>query len=475
MSEEKIKLKLQNSDFKFISLNDKKLILETKIEPIYQFEIKFSGLSYLDKLLVTLSSLNQKVIERGHKIFNYEGSRKGKLICHNNHNPYDCLPYLISIGESIEFDDKCKECFDKGDTYRLRQGYKEFKEMVEAKKGTVLEGIFLTKNSKILVRCNDCGKEWKTCHNYLTENQWCYDCKTGTTESKKKFIEMTEKEGYKVLSEYKVVLDKVKMICPKGHDVEKGVGHFLMGSRCRICQGLCPIQAEQQFLDVVEHRGGKVIEKYNGALRKIDIECENKHIFKLTPSSVKRGDWCNICKSSSGESFIMKTLKELSIEYIYQEPINCKGLEKCRYDITCNYKGKKVIFEFDGKQHFEIRIPYYHKNLEEFCYRRNLDREKFFSSLDEKDTRFVRIYYDMIHNLEKFKKFIIDSLNSEQREIFSHPEKYNWIYEEYEDTELIQEYKEKNKDDEKDFEEELTAKEIKERIPYSPMISLKII
>jgi hypothetical protein len=61
MSEEKVRLKVENSNFNFISLEDKKLTLETKNEPIYQFFIKFSGLSYLNKILITLSNLNEKI------------------------------------------------------------------------------------------------------------------------------------------------------------------------------------------------------------------------------------------------------------------------------------------------------------------------------------------------------------------------------------------------------------------------------
>ena len=464
MSEEKIQLLIDQSDFKFIKIENERLFLETKNDPIYQFDMKFSRSCYLSKLLITLSKLNQIVTKIGHKIHSYDGSRQGKLICQNNHKPFHCFPYLISIGESFEFDDKCEECFKMGDTQRLRQGFKEFKDMVEAKNGTVLGGIFQTKNTKIPVRCNDCGKEWETSYSYLSMNQWCYDCKTGTTQSKKNFLEMVEKEGYKLLSDYKVVLDKVKMICPKGHDVEKGVGHFLMGSRCRICQGLCPIEAERQFYEVVEHRGGQVIEKYNGALTKINIQCENGHIFSITPSGCKRGQWCNICSSSSGESFIMKILEKLGIDYIFQDTLDCGTLKRCRYDITCNYKSKKIIFEFDGKQHFEIVIPYYHKSIEDFLHRRKLDREKFFSALDNKDVRFIRIYYDLIKDLKEFENFIIDSLESDYIEIFSHPDKYNWLYDEYEDANLIKEYNEKNK------EEDVTSLIVGYKIPYIPKI-----
>jgi hypothetical protein len=164
----------------------------------------------------------------------------------------------------------------------------------------------------------------------------------------------------------------------------------------------------------------------------------------------------------------MKVLDDLNIHYIFQDTLDCENLKRCRYDIVCRYKGKKIIFEFDGKQHFEIRIPFYHKTIDDFLHRRKLDREKFFSALDNKDVRFIRVYYDMVKDLEKFRKFIIESLESNSREIFSHPDKYNWLYEEYDDIDLVKEYNEKLKEDENDTtEQETTGSVIDYTKPYS--------
>ncbi len=445
---EKISISASKSNFKFVGFKDKdNITLETIGENKYQFNITFSDKSYYKKMK-PLQVFKEFLDKFNFKIHSYHSARKGEIICPHNHKPFEVLPATIVGGENFYFDDGCKTCYEECNTRRIKQDFQIFKDAIQKRNGTVLGNKYYTEASKILVKCNNCNHQWETCMTYLKDNGWCYPCGTGTTQSRKNFLEMIEKEGYKLLTDYKVVLDKVKMICPKGHDVEKGVGHFLMGSRCRICQGLCPIEAEKQFYEVVEHRGGKIIENYNGALTKITIRCENNHIFSITPSGVKGGQWCSICTSSSGESFIMKVLDDLNIPYIFQDTLDCENLKRCRYDITCNYKGRKIIFEFDGKQHFEIRIPYYHKTIDDFLNRRRLDREKFFSALDNKDVRFIRVYYDMVKDLEKFRKFIIESLEANSREIFSHPDKYNWLYEEYDDVDLVKEYKEKINEDE---------------------------
>jgi hypothetical protein len=461
---EKISISASKSNFKFIGFKDKdNITLETIDENKYQFNVTFTDKSYYKKMK-PLQVFKEFLDKFNFKIHSYHASRKGEIICPYNHKPFEVLPATIVGGENLYFDDGCKTCYEEYNTRRIKQDFQIFKDAVQKRNGTVLGNKYYTEASKILVKCNVCDHKWETCMTYLKDNGWCYPCGTGTTQSRKNFLEMIEKEGYKLISDYKVVLDKVKMICPKGHDVEKGVGHFLMGSRCRICQGLCPIEAEKQFIDVVNHRGGEIIEKYNGALTKINIQCENNHIFNMTPSNVKTGSWCNICIASSGESFIMRILDKLGIEYIYQDPVCFDGLERCRYDITCIYKGKKVIFEFDGKQHFKY-IDYYHTSMRDFFERQDIDRQKFIKAIEDKNTRFIRVYYDMTKDFEFFEYFIEDSLDSEDQVIFSHPEHYKFLND---NVNLVKQYKEKIKEAENDtVEQENISSGIDYTKPYS--------
>lgn len=237
-------------NFEFIRFEGENVILETKGENIYRFSFTFSDKSYYKKLQV-LEKFKNFLDTYNFKIYSYHASRKGQIICPYNHEPFSVLPGVIMDGDSPHFDDGCKTCYQKGNTRRIKRDFEIFKKEVELRNGTVLGTKYYTEASKILVKCNVCEREWETCMTYLKDNGWCYDCRTGTTESRKKFKELTEKEGYTVLDEYKIVTDNVRMICPKGHQINKSVVHFLSGTRCKICLGLCPIEAANQFYEIL--------------------------------------------------------------------------------------------------------------------------------------------------------------------------------------------------------------------------------
>ena len=83
-----------------------------------------------------------------------------------------------------------------------------------------------------------------------------------------------------------------------------------------------------------------------------------KHItcgkeYKTTPHQFNRGRRCPHCNASKGESLVKKVLETLEVPYKYQ--VNLRELNDLdhRYSYDFYLPDKRVLIEYQGKQHYE--------------------------------------------------------------------------------------------------------------------------
>ena len=109
------------------------------------------------------------------------------------------------------------------------------------------------------------------------------------------FLDLLENDGYKLIGEYINVNTKVKLQCDKGHKYEALPNKFKMGRRCPICSGNHPETSRIQFEELVENEGYKLIGEYVNNKTKLELECNKGHKYFVTPNSFKSGTRCPIC------------------------------------------------------------------------------------------------------------------------------------------------------------------------------------
>lgn len=116
---------------------------------------------------------------------------------------------------------------------------------------------------------------------------------------------------------------------------------------------------------------------------------------------------------SKSEDAIALLLKKNKIEFEREKTFTDLKRNKYRFDFYLpNYKGKEILIEYDGEEHFYF-IKYFHKNLQNFKSAKERDRIKNSFSLTHRIPLY-RIPYFEFKNITKVEdlfnsKFLVRS------------------------------------------------------------------
>lgn len=206
--------------------------------------------------------------------------------------------------------------------------------------------------------------------------------------------ERVEARGWQLLSEeYKNARTKLKMKCPNGHIVEKTLDSF-NNCGCKECQKKTHEQIEQELAK----EGYKLLSKYKNVHEKILIQCPKGHKpYEVMLCNWRSGRRCPMCSESHGERKIRQYLEQHTIEFIPQYRFkDCKDKDCLPFDFYI--PSMNVCIEFDGELHFrpierfggEKRFEIYklHDEIKNtYCEQNNI--------------KLIRIPYWEIDNIEK--------------------------------------------------------------------------
>lgn len=163
------------------------------------------------------------------------------------------------------------------------------------------------------------------------------------------------------LNGYKNVSDKVIVKCNTcSHIFKPSIHNLKSGTGCPECyesvRGKSNIIPYEDRCKYVESFGYKIITpktKYINGECKVDVMCDEGHIYSVRLHNFYTGNRCPICKKSKGETKISNLLKKLSIKFIEQYRFDdCKFKRTLPFDF---YLPKyNCCIEYDGKQHYII-------------------------------------------------------------------------------------------------------------------------
>ncbi len=263
----------------------------------------------------------------------------------------------------------------------MKTNYAEiFKELVE-QEGYELLSKYKTNKTKVKLKCPE-GHEYSVIpSNFKNQGKRCPKCSNRCSEqAKEQFKELLESKGYELLGEYINAKTKVEIRCNKGHDWNVKPNNFKSGNRCPICAGKCPIQAKEQFLELLDHEGYELLEEYKGTHIKVKLKCPEGHEYTVIPSSFKNYRRCPHCAGSTGQRLLQSMLEERNIgNVIYNDRKALNGLELDIY-----YPELNIGIEYQGN--YWHNLP---ENIKRDKRKRNLCKEKDIKLIEVWDSDFM--------------------------------------------------------------------------------------
>lgn len=259
---------------------------------------------------------------------------------------------------------RCPKCAIKNRTDKQRKTHEEFVREVEEKykdKYTILEKYKGIK-TKILVRCNSCGHEWKITPDNLLRGKSCPKCVIKNMISKER---KTHKEFLR--------------------EIEK-----IHGDRYTI------------------------LEEYINAKSKILVRC-NKcgYEWKVIPRKLLYDTGCPKCNQSKGENRIENWLKQNNINFISQYTFeDCKYKQPLLFDFYLPFYN--CCIEYDGEQHFKA-VDFSGENYERALkiFKETQKRDKIKNEYCKNNNiTLLRIPYTKFDNIEIILENFLKEINT---------------------------------------------------------------
>jgi len=120
---------------------------------------------------------------------------------------------------------------------------------------------------------------------------------------------LAEQRGGECLSdEYKGLKKKLRWRCANGHEWEAVAENIVKGCWCGACQGQARRLTLEDMHATAKSLGGLCLSpEYLGSSNKLSWQCEQGHVFMLTPNNVRRAEdssrkasWCPYCRPGRG-------------------------------------------------------------------------------------------------------------------------------------------------------------------------------
>lgn len=267
---------------------------------------------------------------------------------------------------------------------------------------------YVNNRTKVNLRCKICGHEFSAVPASLYMGHGCPPCHGYIIYNQEKFVDKISKQNPKiiVLGNYINSQTKIDVKCKDcGYEWKATPNALLKSKSCPKCYGRIR-RTTEEFEKILQekHPYISVVEDYKNKSTNIRCYCSRcGQFFYKIPSSVIRQDaGCPICnnRKSRGEKAISDWLNKNNIKYTkdYSFP-DCKDIHILPFDFYLH--DFNTIIEYDGKQHFEP-VEYF-GGEDAFQYRKRHDEIKN-NYCFEKGIDLIRIPYWDFKNIDEILK-----------------------------------------------------------------------
>jgi len=174
---------------------------------------------------------------------------------------------------------------------------------------------------------------WINWNKFSNRGQRCKVCthnKKPTIDSIRDFM---KKDNYILLStEYKGSQKYLWVLCPKKHKYKVKWANYQQGKRCPVCAGNIR-NSYNVVRDTIKHVFNyKLLTKtYNNAHEKIEIRCDNNHVFTTNYNKLQQGRRCPYCNR---RYYTKEELKEFKIYRRFIVKLTSRNFTKYYYKIN---------------------------------------------------------------------------------------------------------------------------------------------
>lgn len=281
-------------------------------------------------------------------------------------------------------------------------------------------------NSQIRVKCK-CkidGYEWEALPPNLLTGKGCKKCseermRQARRKSHEQFISEMEiiNKDIKILENYDGDAKKIKCKCYLHNEIFFITPHHLLEGKtsCKKCISLknhqSGLKTHEQFVqDLLNvNLDINVIGEYNGATKRIKVQCSNGHVWEPIASSLLCGYGCPYCKSSKGEEKIKKYLDDNNISFKRQKTFSdLKGIGGYPLSYDFYLPDYNLLIEYQGEFHdgtAKIQTP---EGLER--QQKNDLRKKNYAMIN--NINFLEIWYYNFNCLENILQNYINNLKN---------------------------------------------------------------
>lgn len=214
------------------------------------------------------------------------------------------------------------------------------------KEGYVLLSKYVANHTKVHTKCPEGHDYYVAPAHFTSSKSRCPICGDQDNETtKKKALAAFEKEGYKVLGEYKNARTPVRLL-HKDHECEISWARWnIQNVRCPTCFGT-PKKKLKDLQQIALKAGFTLFDQeYKGKDHKLKWQChERNHTFYKPWNSFRGNPTCPKCKTSAPEVEIMEICeKEFGFKYIHRDRKAVKG-----YEIDISLRSQKIGIEYCG-------------------------------------------------------------------------------------------------------------------------------
>ncbi|QGR54188.1 nuclease [Moumouvirus maliensis] len=235
----------------------------------------------------------------------------------------------------------------------------------------------LKKSSKKYMFDCDCGHSFSTRLDLLSQNKWCAYCSNNKlcdnlkckTCFEKSFVNHSKVKYWSDLNKinprnvFKHACKKYIFNCDCGHSFSIRLDLLSQNKWCPYCTN--KILCDKKKCDMCFNKSFASSKKskffvetktkprniFKACAKKYKFECENNHIFLISPNCIKKGRWCPRCVNKTEEK-LHKWLEDNCYNPKSQAKFEwCKSKTYLPFDFCL--EDFKILIELDGPQHFK--------------------------------------------------------------------------------------------------------------------------
>jgi len=181
--------------------------------------------------------------------------------------------------------------------------YSEVKKAFEAENYKLLSTGYKNCRTKLTYECPN-GHVCSVTFDGWLKGRRCYFCRANIKLTTEYVKEALNREGYKLLSEYKNSRTKFKYKCPNGHIGYIKWDHWRDGHRCSVCAG--NVKIDRSVIEKEFYREGyRVLSVFSNKGRtRIKYKCPNGHIHDMYYYNWRNGYRCPSCAGNVKKSYV---------------------------------------------------------------------------------------------------------------------------------------------------------------------------